>query len=337
MKFQRGFLLLSVSVALLVLSVLAFSLMKSAGLAARTGSRAIDLERARLLGEAGMAHALRNMQIPDNNVCKINEKFSASTDCTEKTAYLSGNLEGLGDYRVCLIKPLNDTNGEPPPLRLEATGTLVNGTKNTISLALPTVTFALPGWLAGADGRAVAATAIADEDMYRGNFKLFDAKVSGSTSELPVFASIGNWLTIQTLLRFGFDQDEANQSAFPGLTDKSRILNARLGLYQTSDSSGSAMTLSVHEIEAKWRAATVQWPSPPAADGKQLGTMKFRTGTGMRWVALDVKEKGDWLTKGLLLKATTDGYNGVTFRSKEYSTDQMFAPRLELVYIKGCE
>lgn len=336
MKFHRGFLLLAVTVALVILAALMFSLTKSSGLAARTGSRAIDLERARLLAEAGMAHALRNMQMPDNKVCKDNEKFSASADCTKETAYLSGSLESVGDYRVCLVKPPNDANGEPPPLRLEATGTLANGTKNTISLALPAVTFALPGWLAGADGRAVAATAIADEDMYRADYGIAP-KISGSTDELPVFAIIYNVWNIQTLLRFGFDQNEANQSAFPGLTEKTRILSARLGLYQSSDSSGNAMTINVHEIGAKWRAADVKWPSPPDANGKRLGIMKFRTGNGMRWVALDVKEKGDWLTKGLLLKATSNGYNGVTFRSKEYSTDQMFAPRLELVYIKGCD
>ncbi|MDP2752682.1 MAG: hypothetical protein Q8O31_08790 [Rhodocyclaceae bacterium] len=331
-----GFILLTVSVALIVLGTLMYSLSISSGLAARTGARAVEAERARLLAEAGLAHALRNMQMPYKvgpSLCTFNETFSVSAAAVGRTLYLTGNLDGIGSYQVAFVRQPNDANGEPRPLLLQAMGTLTNGAQNTVSLPLPALTFALPGWSPALYG--ITATAVPihatwideiDKTTPHGNAFLLEADGYGNEKRI--------------LLNYDFTH-------FPGMsngTGRSHTLLARLGLYQDGTESKSG-TIAIHRVRSQWdssatwnkRNATANWSTPGGDfDSPAFTTVTYRTGEpGMRWIELPASNFDINLEKGILIKID-ESLRTVKFRSHEYSTDKMFAPRLEIVYIKGC-
>lgn len=343
MNKRSGFILLAVSMVLAVLAVLTYSLGKMGGLSARTAARSVDAERARLLAEAGLAHALRNMQIPSAaamsgpTACSFNSSFTLGAAGTT-TAYLSGGIHGVGTYAVGFFRQAVDTANGARPLLLEAVGTLANGAQHRLRLPLPTQSFALPGW---SSSRAIAATvAVANDTFIRSddewdNFSWKDeVEIDGPGDREE-----------RVLLRFGL-------SGFPGLASNSRTLYVRLGLYQ-SLAGTSANTLTAHLITQDWNIDDATWRKRTSDNNwsthggthnaSALGSMAFISGTGMRWMELDASIVGAWqaANRGLLLKASEN--TAFRFYSLNYnhwtnndSTFQMRVPKLEIVYLKGC-
>lgn len=300
---QRGFILLTVSVALITIGLIALSLQRLGNTTARGITSQHSMEKARLAAEAGLAHGIRNILAPSKSTPanKCNDSYSINASTGVGPEWLAHTFGNGASYSVSFGFD-QGVNDEPGEVMLRSTG-IAEGMSVTLSRGFSSLKYRNSGKpldCGTSDPYLCSLFPTKDKHVCSWGCSSADPKsliIQGEDSPPKVMTAID----------FGV---HARRSEF----DNRRVLLARIGFYVVDTTDGSAGNVTLRTlVQASWN----NWAENSVTYDDVQGmtdylssskTWVFRSGRGLRWADVTPMFR-NWISPPLLT-----AYRGIVFR-----------------------
>lgn len=278
LRSNQGFLVLSVSVALMVVALVALSMQRLGTTTARTVATANAMEKARMAAEAGLAHGVRNIREPAKsspaNIC--NQTYAVNQSTGLGPTWLSHTFASGPRYEVKLGFSKN-ANGEPGELELRSTG-IADGVSVTLSRGFSSLKYAYYSTQDCADSARYLCTLFPTKDKHA----CFGWDCSGDDQKIMVSNGTASGPNVVT----GIDFDlYGKRSQF----DDKRIVHARMSFNPVWLGTNSSGQITFHSLMkllwGNWSEDTVTYSDFfLMRESSPTASWTYRGGVGTRWV-----------------------------------------------------